>query len=453
MINTLKRIFLIAGDVGILYFSLATALLIRYGSRFSPETWNRHFIPFTILYAIWIGVLWSQNLYEPRVIGNRREFFRSLAGSLAINAALGVGFFYFIPYFAITPKTILFLNLLFFSIFFSVWRYGYNFLTGSSRLRKHLVFIGINKEVGELIHELSENPQLGYRPMAVYTETEGPIPRQLIHLKTRGGLNTYLGQQEIHTICFSQDEDARNLHLYSYIPRGTEFKRVPQLYEEITGRIPLDLIQELWFLENLNRGYVAGYNMLKRGFDMIFASFLLIVILPFWPFIILSIKLGDGGPIFLKQTRVGENGRPLQVLKFRTMIPEAEKHGPLWSRENDPRITRVGRVLRSTLLDETPQLLLVLAGKMSLVGPRPERKEFVENLARQIPHYTIRHMVKPGLTGWAQINFGYGSSVEDAIQKLQYELYYIKNRSLALDLSILFKTVNIIMERALWKKR
>src|SRR3989338_1827800 len=196
MINTLKRIFLIAGDVGILYFSLATALLIRYGSRFSPETWNRHFIPFTILYAIWIGVLWSQNLYEPRVIGNRREFFRSLAGSLAINAALGVGFFYFIPYFSITPKTILFLNLLFFSIFFSVWRYGYNFLTGSSRLRKHLVFIGINKEVGELIHELSENPQLGYRPMAVYTETEGPIPRQLIHLKTRGGLNTYLGQQE-----------------------------------------------------------------------------------------------------------------------------------------------------------------------------------------------------------------------------------------------------------------
>ena len=182
---------------------------------------------------------------------------------------------------------------------------------------------------------------------------------------------------------------------------------------------------------------------------MIFASFLLIVILPFWPFIILSIKLGDGGPIFLKQTRVGENGRPLQVLKFRTMIPEAEKHGPLWSRENDPRITRVGRVLRSTLLDETPQLLLVLAGKMSLVGPRPERKEFVENLARQIPHYTIRHMVKPGLTGWAQINFGYGSSVEDAIQKLQYELYYIKNRSLILDLGIILKTINILLKKAL----
>jgi lipopolysaccharide/colanic/teichoic acid biosynthesis glycosyltransferase len=173
----------------------------------------------------------------------------------------------------------------------------------------------------------------------------------------------------------------------------------------------------------------------------------LVVSAPLWPLVMLIIKLDSRGPVFYSQRRVGKSGRVFSVIKFRTMRQDAEAGGPQWAGLNDPRITKVGKFLRSSRLDEIPQLWCVLKGDMAFVGPRPERPEFVESLTKDIPFYGVRHMVRPGLTGWAQIRYKYGSTVQDAIEKLQYDLFYIKNASIGLDLLIMFQTVKTVLLR------
>jgi exopolysaccharide biosynthesis polyprenyl glycosylphosphotransferase len=173
----------------------------------------------------------------------------------------------------------------------------------------------------------------------------------------------------------------------------------------------------------------------------------LILTLPLLPLIMLAIRLDSKGPVFYTQTRVGKAGRVFKVVKFRTMRQDAEAAGPQWAGDNDPRITRIGKFLRSSRLDEIPQLWCVLRGDMAFVGPRPERPEFIELLSKQIPFYGVRHMVRPGLTGWAQVKYKYGSTVEDSREKLQYDLFYIKNASIGLDLLIMFQTVKTVLLR------
>jgi exopolysaccharide biosynthesis polyprenyl glycosylphosphotransferase len=186
----------------------------------------------------------------------------------------------------------------------------------------------------------------------------------------------------------------------------------------------------------------------KRTVDVLLASLLLVFT---WPLMIataIAVRMDSEGPILFSQERVGRDGKLFTLMKFRSMLADAEKMtGPVWATQDDPRITRVGRFIRRTRLDELPQIFNVLAGHMSLVGPRPERQHFVDDLAAKIPYFRQRHIVKPGLTGWAQINYRYGSTFEDALQKLQYDLFYIKNQSLLFDLSILFNTVKIVILR------
>ena len=182
--------------------------------------------------------------------------------------------------------------------------------------------------------------------------------------------------------------------------------------------------------------------------DIILALALLIATLPLWPIIALFIKVEDGGPIFYRQERIRKDGKPFFLIKFRSMNQEAEaKTGAIWAKEKDPRITRVGKFLRRVHLDELPQMLNILKGEISLVGPRPERPEFISQLEKEIPHYRMRHLIKPGFTGWAQLKFRYGRSVMDAREKFQYDLYYLKNRSLFLDLGILLKTFQLFFKK------
>jgi exopolysaccharide biosynthesis polyprenyl glycosylphosphotransferase len=184
----------------------------------------------------------------------------------------------------------------------------------------------------------------------------------------------------------------------------------------------------------------------KRLFDILASGTLLLLTLPLMLITAILIPLENRGPVFYSQERVGQGGKPFKVLKFRSMRVDAEKDGrPQWAREKDSRVTRVGSFIRKTRIDELPQILNVLKGEMSFVGPRPERSFFVEQLIQQIPYYNYRHNVKPGITGWAQIRYPYGASVEDAIEKLQYDLYYVKNHSLFLDLIILFQTMQVIL--------
>jgi sugar transferase (PEP-CTERM system associated) len=227
---------------------------------------------------------------------------------------------------------------------------------------------------------------------------------------------------------------------------GTDISEFSTFWEKETGRVDLDTVHPSWMIFSDGFGGTAATRFLKRGFDLFVSIAFLILTLPVLVATALLIKLDTRGPIFYRQERVGQHGQTFMLLKFRSMVTDAERDGiPQWAGSGDSRVTRVGRVIRQTRIDEIPQVFNVLLGHMSFIGPRPERPFFVQELAAKIPYYAERHRVKPGITGWAQINFPYGASVEDAKQKLEYDLYYIKNHSIFLDCIILLQTARVVL--------
>ena len=445
--SKIKRGLLFGGDLAFLYISLWLTLLIRYGLKIKdihPDLQNPLLLPFTIIYIVWLIVFYIIGLYDLQIARNNLNFYATLFKALLINASLGIAFFYFIPYFGVTPKTILFINLLVFALLWSGWRQIYNKLIAASVFLNNVFFIGETKETKDLVEYIKKNPQLGFRIKKVAQPQEVALIFDLIE---------YLIKDRIQTIVTAIDP--RNdimlvRNLYYCLPLNITLYDLPTFYEKITGKVPISAIEKIWFLENLMREKKSVYESVKRAFDIIFALILGIISLALFPFIALAIKIDSAGPVFYKQKRVGENNQIFNIYKFRSMIKDAEKDGAKWARKKDERVTKVGKFLRASRLDELPQLLNVLRGDMSFVGPRPERPEFVfgANLQRQIPFYQIRHLVKPGLTGWAQINFEYGASLEDTIEKQQYDLFYNKNRSFVLDAGIVLKTIKIVLSAA-----
>lgn len=227
---------------------------------------------------------------------------------------------------------------------------------------------------------------------------------------------------------------------------GIEIVDAMSFYEQMTGKLMVEKITPSWFIFSNGSRVTPFMRFYKRGFDLLFALVAIILVMPLLPLIALAIRFDTGEPILFKQVRVGMGEKDFVLYKFRTMHPDAERQtGAIWASENDPRVTRVGRFLRHTRLDEVPQLFNVLRGDMSFVGPRPERPEFVAKLKEEIPFYSNRHYVKPGATGWAQVKYSYGASVEDALEKLRYDLYYIKNYSLFLDFLIILETIKVVL--------
>jgi exopolysaccharide biosynthesis polyprenyl glycosylphosphotransferase len=228
--------------------------------------------------------------------------------------------------------------------------------------------------------------------------------------------------------------------------RGLQVQDGAEVYEAITGKVPIESIRLGWLLFSPGCHASAFHLAYKRAASILISILGLLLTLPLLPFVILVIKLTSRGPAFYHQKRVGRDGRVYECYKFRTMRADAEADsGPTWTGDEDPRITGVGKVLRLSRMDEIPQLWNVLRGDMSLVGPRPERPEFVDRLSKEIPYYYLRHTVRPGITGWAQIRYKYGNSVEDAKEKLRYDLFYIKNMSAGLDVLVFFQTIKIIL--------
>lgn len=228
--------------------------------------------------------------------------------------------------------------------------------------------------------------------------------------------------------------------------RGVKVLDLSSFFERTHGQVPIDSLKASWLIYGDGFRQGVARKTVKRCFDLLAASILLILALPVMLVTVCLILLEDGGPVLYRQERVGRGGRVFNVSKFRSMRQDAEGDGtPRWAQSGDDRITRVGRIIRQLRIDELPQLFNVLSGEMSLVGPRPERPYFVDQLTRAIPFYSVRHSVKPGVTGWAQVRYQYGASVDDALQKLQYDLYYVKNHNLALDILVLFETVRVVL--------
>jgi exopolysaccharide biosynthesis polyprenyl glycosylphosphotransferase len=427
-------------DMMALYSALLITLVIRYGDDFSYQ-YHIHFYPFLFIFLFWLLIFYITSLYETDFLRNNLYFFSNLFRSIAIASVISIIFFYLIPLFNITPKTNLLIFIVLFSGLVTASRTLYN-KAHETAFKKPLLIVGVNPQTLELAKFIEENPQLGYRLKYIMDLAKEGI-RDVNRIIKEEKINTVVIAPEAYQMPEIIDTFYRSLE------NKVTFRNFSSFYEGITSRIPLEAINQIWFLENLSEGSKKTYEEMKRFFDIIFAVIIGIITLPFFPVIALIIKMSSPGPIFYKQKRFGQNGKIFEIIKFRTMRTDAEKEtGAVWAQENDPRITFLGRLLRKTRIDELPQIWNILRGEMSFVGPRAERPEFHDRLKESIPFYEERYIIKPGLSGWAQINYRYGASVSDAAQKLQYDLYYIKNRSLVLDLGIILKTANIAIRQA-----
>lgn len=435
----MKKFLTVFSDTAILYISLVLTLLVRYPDSFS-EQYQIHIYPFSLIFVLWLLVFYIANLYEPKLLRNNVHFYSALFQAIIIATAISVLFFYSIPLYGITPRT----NLLVFVAIFT----GFNFISRSlfnnlfqKSFKKSVLIVGGNSQSLELAIFIKENPQLGYEL------------KQVLNLATNElkDIDQIIREEKINTIVLSpeayQSPEIIDI-FYKLLEHKVSFMNLSSFYERLTGMVPLGAINQIWFLENLNEGNKKMYEIFKRGSDVVFATVLGLISILFYPFIILLVKMTSEGPVFYKQTRVGRANKLFEIIKFRTMNKDAEKDtGAVWASQDDPRITPVGRFMRKTRIDELPQLWNIFKGEMSFVGPRAERPEFHERL-KVVPFYEERYLIKPGLSGWAQINFRYSSSVADAAEKLKYDLYYIKNRSFVLDLGIALKTIRIMFQRA-----
>jgi exopolysaccharide biosynthesis polyprenyl glycosylphosphotransferase len=442
----IKQLILLFGDAIFLFASLYVTLILRYGQSYSHNDWQEHLYPFGIIYFIWLLVFYSQNLYNLQLTKNNFKFFKTLLESFLINIVIASAFFYFTPFFGIAPKTNLFLNTALAVAIIAGWRALFNLLTAKYLYKSRIVFLGYSKEVRELMEEFLAEPQMGYECVGIVSNE--PVENLSVRQITTDELVRDFKKLKINTIAihhskYGDKEVAEKLYklLFSHIA----FVNVLKLFEEITGKVPIETISQGWFFDNLQESEKKIYDRLKVAGDYFLGLVIFIFFVALFPFVALIILITSGRPVFYTQTRVGKNGKEYKIYKYRTMIKNAETGGAQFAVTDDKRVTTFGRFLRKTRIDELPQTINLLRGEMSFVGPRPERPEFVAELTKEAPFYPIRHLVKPGLTGWAQINYPYAASIKENINKLQYDIFYVKTRSLLLDLTIILKTFNTII--------
>ena len=435
-----KRFGLFLLDSAALYGALIITLFIRYRTDFG-EQYGIHFPPFLFIFGLWLLIFYITNLYDINYLRNNLYFYSNLLRAFAVASAISIAFFYLIPAFRIAPKTNLAI-FIFLSFGIITASRTMSNKAGESGYKKPLLIVGLNPQTLELAKFVEQNPQLGYELKYILDLAKEGV-KAIDEIIKGEGINTVVIAPEAYQVAKIVDMFYRSLE------NRVTFRNLSAFYEQLTNRVPLGAINQIWFLENLSEGSKKTYEEMKRFFDIVFSIVMSILVLSFVPLIALAIKISSSGPVFYRQKRVGQNGKNFEIIKFRTMEANAEeKTGAVWAQENDPRITLLGRLLRKTRIDELPQLWNIFKGEMSFVGPRAERPEFHDQLKNSVPFYEERYIIKPGLSGWAQINYRYSSSVADAAEKLQYDLYYIKNRSLVLDLGIILKTINITLRQA-----
>ncbi len=423
-------LILLAGDLFLFIVALWLALFVRNASTPDWATLSVHLSPFALVFAVWILVFFIADLYGRQTSLFQRRLPQIIFNAQLVNSGLAVIFFYFLPYFGITPKTILFIDLIWSFVLIFAWRRFLvpHILRGR---RERIYFACSGSEVEELKDEIRNNPQ--YNAVIVDTVPVADLSRSRVTLMV---INPY--DSEISTLLKD---------FYQLIFKEVRFLSVDSLYEDIFERVPLSLIDERWFLQNITSRPKFIYDFLKRVIDFLLALVLALISAVVYPIILLLQFTFDRGPLFSIQRRVGEKNQPIRLFKFRTM--EKADDGGVWHESNKNQVTKLGAWLRKTRLDELPQLLNVLWGDISLVGPRPEFPEPVKEYVTEIPFYNVRHLVKPGLSGWAQVyqenHPHHGLDFAETRNKLSYDLFYIKNRNLWLDIAIALKTIKTLV--------
>ena len=440
IVNKKEPFILFAGDIFILVFSLWAVLVIRYFEIPSWETWVNHIQPFAIIFIFWLLIFYIAGLYEKHTLILKKSLPNILLNTQVINSIGAIIFFYFIPYFDITPKTILFIYLLVSLVLILIWRLKI-FSYFGLKIKQNAILIGSGEEMKELRHEVNNNNRYDFQFIqSIDLDNYNPADFKEDVVKSVYENNISIIVVDI------KNQNAANIipSLYNLIFAKVQFLDKYKVYESIFDRIPLSIIGYNWFLENISSKNRISYDILKRIMDIIISLIVGVFSLVIYPLVFFAIKLEDGGSVFISQERVGKNNRLIRNYKFRSMT----RNEVDINITSDNKVTRVGKFLRKSRIDELPQIWSVLKGDVSLIGPRPELPSGVNRYTEEIPYYNIRHIIKPGLSGWAQIYHDnhphHSADVDETKNKLSYDLYYIKNRSIFLDIKITLKTLKII---------
>ncbi len=437
-----RTLVLFIGDLFFFLWALWLSLFLRSFELPSEPLFLAHLSAFSFLFVIWIGVFFIAGLYESRsIILARRTFSSAVLIAQTINIVIAAIFFFLVPLFGIAPKTILFIYLVVSFLAILFWRTVLFPWLGIQKPEGAIV-VGKRKEVDELVAALGA---ARWAPTKVLATIDPADPKLA---ETVAQSVATLRPRFIIADWSDARVSAAFPELYSFLLQGIRFFDVAYLYEEVFGRAPLSLVDERWLARNVSRSAYLLYDPLKRIIDIVFGLSLGIVSLALYPFICAAIKLEDGGEVFISQDRIGEGGRVFRIRKFRSMSGnDGGNYGA--SGVSKLFVTKVGRLLRVSRLDELPQLWNVVAGSMSLIGPRPEVPTLVKTYEQAIPFYGVRHLIKPGLSGSAQLYYHgdphHGADVSATQEKLSYDLFYLKHRSLTLDLSIGVKTVRRLL--------
>jgi sugar transferase (PEP-CTERM system associated) len=434
--------------------SLILATMVLTGGQ---EAWSIVGTPGGFLRAALVAVvcqacLYYTDLYDLRIIANRRELVARTFHSLAAASIILAAVYALLPDLGVSPGVV-------FAATFVVmatipgWRVIFESAVRRISPRERLVIVGASSAAVGLASELTERRySLGLEIVGFVTAGGGRMSTGPFNvLGDIADIPAIIRQYRVDRVVVSLADARGSLPMDQLLDmkmRGVTFDYLASVYERYTGKIAIENLRPSWLIFSAGFRATPRLLSLKRLLDIAIALIGLVITAPLMLLVALAVKLTSPGPALYHQKRVGERGRVFTVHKFRSMRVDAEaSSGAVWSREGDTRTTSVGRFIRAARLDELPQLWNILRGDMSLVGPRPERPEFIEQLTELIPYYGQRHVVKPGLTGWAQVRYTYGSSVEDAMEKLQYDLFYIKNMSLALDLLIVLSTIKTVVSR------
>ena len=384
------------------------------------------------------------DLYEPTQWNARGELYFRLLMVPGVLALLTAVLAYVFPNLLIGNNTIVLALLLVTAALFA-WRLVYAWLAQGPYLRERVYVLGVGERAQRLVNGLRTRTELGVEVAGWSGNVEGALTREAI----AAHLMDLMGQHHVHRVIVAMEDRRGTLPVMEMLQlrlNGVKIEEATSWLEKISGKIEVDNLYPSWLIFADGFRFSATFIVLRRLIAILASAVLLLVVLPVIPFVILAIKLDSPGSVLYRQRRVGLAGKVFYCYKFRTMRQDAESDtGPTWAGDDDPRITRVGKFLRKSRLDEIPQLWCVVKGDMAFVGPRPERPEFVEMLSKVIQYYPVRSAVRPGITGWAQVKYKYGNTVEDSKEKLQFDLYYIKNASLGLDLMIMFQTVKIVL--------
>ena len=445
-----RKLFFFFGE-GLLIFASVLGILVVFSGQgaflINPSEYVLQSLTVTLVFQL---SLYFFDLYDLRKPGTTTDTFIRMMQAFGVGCII-LAFLYWLFPFIIIATSIFWGCYLIICTSLLAWRSLYYLVLEKKWFAKDIVLVGTGETAAQIVTEINHNPESGFAIRAVIGRTPPVFAHDDIPLLPN--LADLAGEPrlaQIERIVIALD-DRRGTMPITDLLRYKIKRRIIEdgitFYEAITGRILVEKVNPAWLIFSEGFDCSRMTYAIKRLLDLVLAAFGLAVSLPVSLVTALLIKLESPGPVFYRQERVGERGEVFSIIKFRSMRQDAEKDGAVWASQNDSRVTRIGGFIRKVRIDELPQMWNVIRGQMSFVGPRPERPIFVEQLVQKLPYYSLRHSVKPGITGWAQVCYPYGASEEDALRKLEYDLYYIKHQSIFIDLLVIFRTVKTVLFR------